>query len=173
MSNSVIENILSRRSIRAFNDKKINQAELEEIIKAGLYAPSGMGKQTWHFSAVTNRDKIQRLAKIIEKKLSRQGYNFYNPDVIIIPSNDRESPWGMEDNACALENIFLAANSFGIGSVWINQLRDICDDDEVREILTEFGVPKNHRVYGIAALGYAKEECNKEINKIGTYTIIE
>lgn len=173
MSNSVMENILSRRSVRAFNDKKIPRNELEEIIKAGLYAPSGMGKQTWHFSAVTNREKIQKLAKVVGEKLSRNGYNFYDPDVIIIVSNDKNSPWGMEDNACALENIFLAANSFGIGSVWINQLRDICDEKEVREILTEFGVPSEHRVYGIAALGYAKDSSKKEVNKIGTYNIVD
>ena len=63
----------------------------------------------------------------------------YNPQVLLVPSNERENPHGMEDNACALENIFLAAHSFGIGSVWINQLRDICEEEEVRDILTDLG----------------------------------
>ena len=59
-----------------------------------------------------------------------------------------------EKNACALENIFLAANSYGVGSVWINQLQNICDTPAIRDILNDFGVPANHVVYGMAALGY-------------------
>ena len=78
----------------------------------------------------------------------------YQPEVLIIPSNDVESPFGKEDNACALENIFIAAWSFGIGSVWINQLQNICDTPAIRDILNDFGVPANHVVYGMAALGY-------------------
>ena len=46
----------------------------------------------------------------------------------MIPSNKKDNPHAMEDNACALENIFLAAHSFGVGSVWINQLRDVCEE---------------------------------------------
>ncbi|MBP3581557.1 MAG: NAD(P)H nitroreductase, partial [Clostridia bacterium] len=45
--------------------------------------------------------------------------------------------------------------SYGVGSVWINQLTNICDESEIREILNKFGVPENHIVYGLAALGYA------------------
>ena len=41
--------------------------------------------------------------------MDREGYDFYDPAVLIIPSNERDSRWGPEDNACALENIFLAA----------------------------------------------------------------
>ena len=73
----------------------------------------------------------------------------------------------MEDNACALENIFLAAHSFGIGSVWINQLRDICEEEEVRDILTDWGIPENHQVFGMAALGYGKTEPEQKVKKVG------
>ena len=45
------------------------------------------------------------------------------------------------DCACALENIFLAAKSLGIGSCWINQLGQTCDDPDVRAFLTKLGVP--------------------------------
>ncbi len=171
--NAIIENILTRRSIRAFEEKEIPANQLEEILKAAIYAPSGMGKQTWQFTAVCDRGKIQKLAAAVEKELSREGYNMYKPEVIIIPSNEKDSPWGMEDNACALENIFLAAHSFGIGSVWINQLRDICGRPSVRTLLTEWGVPENHVVYGIAALGYAAPAPQKEINKIGKTVIVK
>lgn len=81
----------------------------------------------------------------------------YQPEILIIPSNQRDNPHGKEDNACAMENIFLAAHSLGIGSVWINQLQGICDEPSIREILNDFGIPADHIVYGMAALGYADD----------------
>ncbi len=171
--NSIMENILTRRSIRAFEEKEIPADQLEQILQAAIYAPSGMGRQTWQFTAICNREKIQKLAALVEQELGREGYNMYKPEVIIIPSNEKDSPWGMEDNACALENIFLAAHSFGIGSVWINQLRDICDTPAVRALLTEWGVPESHAIYGIAALGYAALAPKKEIHKTGKIAIVE
>ena len=46
-------------------------------------------------------------------------------------------------------------NALGVSSVWINQVKDTCSDPAVRAVLTEFGVPEDHVVFGIAALGYA------------------
>lgn len=152
--NPVMEHLLTRRSVRAFEKRPIPREELEQIVKAGLYAPSGMNRQTWQFTVVTDPANIRKLSALIETELKREGYDMYAPAAIIIPSNEKESPWGMEDNACALENIFLAAWSFGIGSVWINQLRGICDAPAVRALLTQWGIPADHTVYGLAALGY-------------------
>jgi len=153
--NPVIENLLTRRSIRSFSQKKISRQDLELILKTGIYAPSGMNRQTIRLTAVTDPEKIKKLAQITGEKLKRKDYGFYNANVIIIPSNERGSYWGIEDNACSLENIFLAAHSLGIGSVWINQLREICDEPEIRQLLREWQIPDEHVVYGMAALGYA------------------
>lgn len=91
------------------------------------------------------------------KALGNEKYDMYKPAALIIPSNELIGDTGITswDNACALENIFLAAHSMGLGTVWINQLSDTCDVPEVRAVLTEFGVPENHKVFGIAAIGYA------------------
>lgn len=131
--------------------------------------------QTWQFTAVTDRAKIQRLAAAVGKALDREGYDFYQPDILVIPSNEADSPWGIEDNACAMENIFLAAHSLGIGSVWINQLRLVCDKPEIRNMFNEWGIPESHVVYGAAALGYAESESEipAEIDKRGVIKIIE
>lgn len=172
--NEVMKNLLTRRSTRAFREQAIPKEELEQMIQAALYAPSGMGRQTWKFTAVVNQEKIRKLAMAVGKELGREGYNFYNPAAIIISSNEKDSVWGREDNACALENIFLAAHSFGIGSVWINQLNNgIADKAEIREILKEFGIPDTHTVYGVAALGYPVDSVSGDVNKTGSYTIVE
>ncbi len=55
-----------------------------------------------------------------------------------------------------MENIFLAARSYGVGSVWIiNQMQNINDRPAVRALLNEIGVPADRVIYGVAALGYA------------------
>ena len=144
--NEVMQAILSRRSIRQFTDQEVPKDVLQDLAQAALHAPSGMGKKTWKFTVVSNREKIRELAKVMGEVLGREGYNMYDPTALIIPSNLKESPFGKEDNACALENIFLAAYSYGVGSVWINQMRD--------PLLTQMGIPEDHVVYGMAALGY-------------------
>ena len=156
--NEVMQAILSRRSIRQFTDQEVPKEVLADLAQAALHAPSGMGKKTWKFTVISNREKIRALAEAMAKVLGREGYNMYDPTALIIPSNLRDSRFGMEDNACALENIFLAAYSYDLGSVWINQMRDICDDSQIRAILTEMGIPADHVVYGMAALGYPAEE---------------
>lgn len=153
--NEVLNNILTRRSIRAFKEEQIKDEELEAILKAGIYAPSGMDRQSWQFTVVQNKEKINELAKVVREELGRdKGYNFYAPSTLIMLSNDRDNSNGLADCSCALENIFLMANSLGIGSCWINQLKTICDNEKVRNILNEFKIPQNHIVWGMAAIGY-------------------
>lgn len=171
--NQVINNILTRRSVRKFTDKEITKDDLELLCKAALCAPSGMNKQTWQFTVVSDTEKIQELAQAVGKALERENYDMYKPAALIIPSNLRESPWGMEDNACAIENIFLTAHALGIGSVWVNQLRHCCDEPEIRSILTAWGIPESHVVYGIAALGYQDGEPVGEVEKIGVVKFVE
>lgn len=171
--NEVMQTILNRRSVRKFNNKPIEREKLEQILQAAIYAPSGMNKQTWQFTALTNKEKIGRLASLVEKLLDRKGYNFYNPAVLVLTTNDRDSSWNREDNACALENMFLAAESMGIGSVWINQLQNIGDEEEVRAFLREVGVPDHHLVYGVAALGYEDEKTQLKTEKKGIIKIVD
>lgn len=170
--NETLNTILTRRSTRKFLNRPIPDEELDLIVQAALHAPSGMGLQTWQFTVIKNRDKIQTLAAAVEKALDRHGYDMYAPQVLIIPSNEKDSRFGREDDACALENIFLAAHSMGIGSVWINQLQGICDDPAVREILTSFGLPENHVVYGMAALGYA-DDVKAEKDRTGKVVYVD
>lgn len=153
--NEIIKSILNRRSIRAFSNQEIDKKTVQTLLDCALAAPSGMNQQTWQFTAIMNQEKILAFAKAVGKALGRdEGYNMYCPKVLIITSNDKESRFKEVDNACAMENIYLAANSFGLGCVWINQVKDCFDVPEVRQFLTDFGIPENHGVYGCAAIGY-------------------
>ena len=166
--NELINFIKNRRTCRNFSEKEVSESDVKQIIECALSAPSGMNYQTWTFVAIMNREKIQRLATAVRKALNRDaGYNMYNPSVLILTTNDKESRFKEVDNACAMENIYLAANSFGLGCVWINQVKDCFDVPEVRQFLTDFGIPENHGVYGCAAIGYpAGDPRPKEITAV-------
>lgn len=172
--NEVIQAILKRRSYRAFTEEAVSREDLETLLQCALSAPSGMGKQTWKFTAITDRAKIQRLCQAVTKKLDRgPSYDMYNPAVLIITSNEKTSPWCREDNACAMENLYLASEALGLGCVWINQLLTIFDEPEIRALLDEFHIPADHGVYGCAAIGHPVAVQIKEKQLKGKAEIID
>jgi len=186
-SNEVLEAIKNRRSVRSYTEQPISDEDLSTILEAAVYAPTGMNYQTFHFSAILNKEKLEELNRRVKAAFARsedehlrqrgnnQDYNFYyHAPVLIIASNAEVIPSSGLDCAVALQNIFLAAHSLGIHSCWINQLRSTCDDPAVRELLTEWGVPQNHFVYGCAALGYnAGPEPKVHSRKEGTVSIVK
>ena len=73
--NEVMKNILTRRSTRKFTDEKISKDILKDIVDAALHAPSGMGKQSWSFTVVTNKDVIAQLCEVVGAALGREHYD--------------------------------------------------------------------------------------------------
>ena len=154
-TNPVIEGILGRRSVRAFQERAIPREDLEAIVACGQWAPSARNRQEWTFVVVDSRARIARLAEAMRRALGHDAYDMYAPQSIVIVAHAKGAEFGREDDGCALENMFLAAHSLGIGSVWINQLQGICDEPAVRAELDVLGVPTDAEVHGVCALGYA------------------
>ncbi len=161
--NEVLRNILTRRSVRAFDQsKEISKEVLEKIVTAGMFAPTARNRQLTLFTAVSNPVIIEELQKVMGLALDKADYNFYFPKAIIITSCPRDSKFVKEDTSCALQNMFLYAHSVGLGSVWINQLSVICDDEMVRKVLTSLDIPQDHQCGGMAALGYPLSDDNEK-----------
>ena len=115
-------------------------------------------------------------AKSDDSRLQERGRSktyccYYHAPTLVIVSNEPTQWWAGMDCACAIENMFLAAQSLGIGSCWINQLGTTCDDPEVREFITALGVPANHKVYGCVALGYPDSKIPMKEKKVKANTI--
>lgn len=159
--NETLNTIMNRSSCREYKIECISDDELMCILEAGIQAPSAMNQQLCEAFAVTNRDLIDELVEAIKTVFNKRGekkpdsyHCSYHAPVLVIVSGPEYDSRRKEDGSCMLENMFLAATSLGIGSCWINQLRDTQDVDEVRDILTRIGLPVNHKVVGCAALGY-------------------
>lgn len=158
LMNPVVEAILERRSVRKFTDKEIEPEILNMILKCGYHAPSGHNMQSWRFTVLTKADDILRLKEAAKEAAKNSKVYFYgweNPKVMILVSNDVRNPDGCQDASCAAENIMLAAKSYGIGSVWLNPLMTLRNENLVKQVLDGFGVPENHTVWASVALGYA------------------
>ena len=166
--NEVIRNILGRRSIRKYRTDPVPPAVLEEIVQAGLYAPSARGLQPWHLTVVSGREPLARLTAEIKAAtlrmnnhyaamVSKEGYvvGYGAPTLVIVSGNAVESPMAQNDCALVLGTMFLAAHSLGVGSCWINQLGILSDEPGFRAVLDTFGVPSRNTVFGCASLGYA------------------
>ncbi|HIX91235.1 MAG TPA: nitroreductase family protein [Candidatus Agathobaculum pullicola] len=65
------------------------------------------------------------------------------------------------------------ATELGLGSCWINQIRECCDDSKVRSLLTEYGVPEDHIVICSAAIGYIAKETPAKPRKEGIVSFVE
>jgi nitroreductase len=185
-TNEVIEALKARRSTRSYSSKQVSREDLETILDAATYAPNGMNAQTWHFTAVQNADKLKELnervkgafTKSDDPQIRERGESasyccYYHAPTLVIVSNEPEEDWAGQDCATALQNIFLAARSLGIDSCWVNQPAITCEDPGVRAYLTSLGVPKNHKLYGCAVLGYGNAPANEKKLKEGTITIVE
>lgn len=182
--NEVLKNIEARHSVRAYTQRQLSVEALDQILRAAVCAPNGMHLQTWHFTAIQNPRVLCELnnrvkavfARSSDAKLRARGLNadyccYYHAPTLVIASNEPAQWWAAMDCACALENIFLAARSLGIGSCWINQVGQTCDEAEVRDYLTELGIPASHKVYGCAALGYEPEDAPVKERKLKDYTV--
>jgi nitroreductase len=173
--NETLNSIKNRRSIRKYQDKQISEEALQLILEAAAYAPSGSNNQSWLFTAIQNREILQKLnqmvrhaflamevaeneypAKLSAKKLAQsESYSFYyNAPTLIIASNVSNYANAMADCSCALQNIFLSAYSLGLGSCWINQLCWLNDDTGIRAYLASLGLTTDRLICGAAAVGF-------------------
>jgi nitroreductase len=185
--NEAIQNILTRRSVRVYKGEQISGADLDTILEAAKFAPSGMNAQNCHFTVVQNKEKLEKLNALIREAVlnsplehlrkigSNPNFNaYYKAPTLIILSADKNSYTRESDCAVALENILLAANSLSIGSCWIHVLSMLGDDTKVRSLLTELGVPENYATFGSAALGFnGGNEPKAAPRKEGTVNIVK
>lgn len=160
--NTVIETILSRRSIRDYRPEVVTDEEIELILNAGLFAPSAMNHQSWHFTVIQNQ-------QVIEKIVEKLGRNpFYNAKTLILAFGQESCIEPVIDPALAMENMFLAAHSIGIGTCWVNCVKTIFQSPEGKAFQKELGVSEDYNCIGSMIMGYPNEVSVAKPRKEGT-----
>lgn len=176
--NETLSVISSRRSHRAYQAAPISREKLEALLRAGVESPSAVNRQPWHFSLVQNQallDEINRatrgrvMAKSPDQRSPRfeddAFHVFYHAPAVIFISGDPESVWTRIDCGIAVENIALAAESLGLGSVILGLPREAFQTEDAPAFRQALGFPEGWDFVIAIALGVPTD--NKPAHPVG------
>ena len=116
-ANPILSAISERRSIRQYKPEQITEEQLQALLCAAVEAPSARNLQPWHFTVVQDANLLAEVNAEATAILGREGDIFYAAPTTIFISADKSSDWGKLDSGIAVQNIALAAQSMGLGSV--------------------------------------------------------
>jgi len=148
-----MNSIFHRRSIRKYTGEVVSEELIEEILKAGMAAPSAGNEQPWHFIVIRDKSIMEDITKfhpysqmlkeashaiVVCGDLSLQKYEGY---------------W-IQDCSAAMQNMLLMADSLGLGAVWLGVYPMEERVDKLKELLN---IPQNVIPLGIMSLGYPAE----------------
>ena len=148
------DGLITRRSIRAFKPDPLDRDQVDEIIRAGMYAPSAVNCQPWHFIVIDDRSLMDRIMQIhpYSKMLAEAPYA-----VLVCGDQNLEHGPGywVVDCGAATQNILLAAHAKGIGSVWLGLHPREQRKEGIKEL---FDLPGHIQPFSLIALGYPNEQ---------------
>lgn len=147
----------ARRSCRAYKPELIEEEKLQAIIKAGTYAPTGMGKQSPIIIAVTNKDLRDKLSAMNAKIMGQgEGFDpFYGAPELLIVLADKSAGTYVYDGSLVMGNLMNAAAALGVDSCWIHRAKEEFESPEGKAILESLGIEGNYEGIGHVILGYA------------------
>lgn len=152
----VMANLLTRRSIRAYKAELPPKSVIEQIIKAGTYAPTGMGMQSPIIIAVTDKTMRDKLSALNAEIMERPGTDpFYGAPVVLIVLADKSRPTYLYDGSLVMGSLMTAAHDMGLGSCWIHRAKEEFERPEGKQILDTLGIKGDYEGIGHCILGYA------------------
>lgn len=152
---TLMQVIERRRSIRRYTGEKISRQVLEQIVRAGAFAPSSYGQNPVEFVVVEDKDKLKSVAQ--SKRIGAPSVRDASVAIVVIADIGKGELW-VEDASVAAGYILLAAEQQGIGACW-NQIRDrdgqqLSASDEIKDLLD---IPSRYEVLCVVALGHPAE----------------
>ena len=152
--NETLKLIKERRSVRTFLPDAVPQEILEQIIEAGIFAPSGRNMQSPIVVAVTDPAVRDRLAKTNAAIMGSDRAPFYGAPVILIVLAKKSCPTYVYDGSLVMGNLMLAAHTLGVSSCWIHRAKETFEMPEWIDWLRSIGITDEVEGIGHCALGY-------------------
>ena len=145
-----------RRSIKSYTDEAIKDEELNYILEAGTYAPTGMNRQSPVMVVVRDKETIARLERENGKVMGDENIKaFYGATTLVIVFRDADCFTGMEDACLVLGNLQNAAHAIGVGSCWIHRAKEVFEGEYGKSLMKKWGLGDNYKGVGHCILGYA------------------
>ncbi len=162
----VLQAISNRRSHRAYRKEQLPEEVLSSILRAGLESPSARNRQPWHFSVVQNAELIQEIHDEAAKVMGKSGSPrfsdpdfqiFYHAPTVIFLFGEKDFPWSQVDCGIAVENMALAAEGLGVGSVILGLPKPAFAGNRADELKARLACPEGYDFVIALALGYASD----------------
>lgn len=178
--NEVMKAILERRSTRGFSDVQLTEEQLKILMDAALAAPTARNTQMWHFSFVQNKALLDEFAadamKLIVSKtpVGQRGrfedsafHLFYHAPTVVFITRPAQCDNSFVEVDCgiACQNIVLAAQGMGLGSVIIGMAKDLFNSERGEYYKKAFDIPEDHQ-FSIAVV-VGSNTVTKEAHPIG------
>ena len=159
--------LLNRRSIRRYKEDQVPNELLDQVLTAGLYAPTGMNRQNIIMVAVRDKETRDQLSRMNAAVMGSDRDPFYGAPCVIVVLGDPEIYPVVENGSLVLGNLMNAAHAVGLGSCWIHRAKQTFETEEGKALLKKWGLPENLVGIGNCILGYAAENPDARPRKEG------
>ena len=156
--NETIENLKTRRAIRSYQSTVPDKELLAQVIEAGTYAPTGMGRQSPIIVAVTDKAVRDRLSQLNAAVMGADNDPFYGAPAVLVVLADRSVPTYLYDGSLVMGNLMNAAHALGLGTCWIHRAKEVFDSEEGKALLKEWGIEGDYEGIGNCIIGYPAQE---------------
>ena len=155
MMNETLRVLKERRSIRKYKAEQIKDEELDAILEAGTWAPTGKGQQSPVMVVVQDAETIAYMSRLNAQIQGKPGTDpFYGAPTVVVVLADGENPNWFADGSLVMGNLMNAAASLGVGSCWVNRAMESFDLPEGKALLAKWGLNENWKGIGYCILGY-------------------
>ena len=169
-----LQAMLTRKSIKKYKPDPVSRDVIDQIIAAGLNAPSGLNKQAPIIIAVTNKEVRDQLSKLnAGKDPFFRSDPFYGAPVVLVVLADKSAPTHVYDGSLVMENLQLAAHALGLGACWIHRAKETFETEEGKAILAKLGIKGEYEGVGNCILGYPDHDPDKKPRKEGRVYYID
>lgn len=172
--NEVLKAMQERKSVKKYKDTPVPKALIEQIVEAGLCAPSGLNKQAPIVIAVTDkatRDELSRLNAGNDPFFRSDP--FYGAPCVLVVLADKSASTYVYDGSLTMGNMLLAAQSLGLGACWIHRAKETFETPEGKAILEKLGVKGDYEGIGNCIVGYPDMTPEKKPRKANRAYYIE
>ena len=153
--NEVIQNLIERRSARHYGPRQVEPEVLDQILLAGTYAPTGMGRQSPVIVAVQDPDTVKQLSRMNAAIMGSDGDPFYGAPTVLVVLADKNVGTYLYDGSLVMGNLMNAAHALGGDSCWIHRAKEEFESEEGKALLKKWGIQGDLEGIGHCILGYA------------------
>lgn len=153
---NTLEALTTRRSCRNYLPDPVPAELIDQILEAGTFAPTGMGRQSPIIVAVTNKEVRDELSRLNAAVMGGEDDPFYGAPAVLVVLARKDVGTHVYDGSLVMGNMLNAAHELGLGSCWIHRAKEEFETPEGRAILSRLGIDADeYEGIGNCIVGYA------------------